>query len=281
MSTGIGDTLRAARRQQSRSLSDAAAETRIRESYLAALEQEEFASLGGDVYVKGFLRSYARYLRVDPDPLIAAYRRDHERNEEPATPRPAGRTRSTRPTGGVGGLGGLGPAQGMSGLGGLRRPSQPVLIGGAVLLVIIILALIGLLRGDDDGGTAVAPPAVVPSTPAGENLDPVAPAEPPTTPPPGATEADAFTAFEAVLTVTGQASYVRVDSGTPTFEEELIQGESRTISSDDALVIRIGDAAAVELVVNGEDIGPLGEPAQVVVVRCEVGETACDIEPIT
>src|SRR5688572_20071792 len=79
MATGIGETLRTARRQQRVSLTDAAAETRVRESYLAALEEEDFAALGGDVYVKGFLRSYARFLRLDPEPLLAAYRAQHQR----------------------------------------------------------------------------------------------------------------------------------------------------------------------------------------------------------
>ncbi len=74
MALGIGETLRAARRQQRRTLSDAAAETRVRETYLAALEEEEFSALGGDVYVKGFLRSYFRYLDVpDAERLVAAF----------------------------------------------------------------------------------------------------------------------------------------------------------------------------------------------------------------
>lgn len=74
MSTGIGDVLRSARREHGHSLADAAEHTRIRESYLAALEQEEFDALGGEVYVKGFLVSYAKFLGVDPAPMLHAYR---------------------------------------------------------------------------------------------------------------------------------------------------------------------------------------------------------------
>ncbi len=47
--------------------------TRARESYLAAIEEEDFADLGGAVYVRGFITSYAKFLGVDPDPLVAAY----------------------------------------------------------------------------------------------------------------------------------------------------------------------------------------------------------------
>jgi len=70
----IGEALRSAREAQGTSLDDAAVATRIRSSYLEALEQERFGELGGSVYAKGFLRSYARYLGVDPAPLLEAYR---------------------------------------------------------------------------------------------------------------------------------------------------------------------------------------------------------------
>ena len=70
----IGEALRSAREAQGKSLDDAAVATRIRSSYLEALEEERFGDLGGSVYAKGFLRSYAGYLGVDPAPLLEAYR---------------------------------------------------------------------------------------------------------------------------------------------------------------------------------------------------------------
>ena len=67
---------------QGRSLDQAADATRIKASYLEALEQERFDELGGSVYAKGFLRSYAGYLGIDPAPLLEAYRAQ-ERPEAP------------------------------------------------------------------------------------------------------------------------------------------------------------------------------------------------------
>jgi cytoskeleton protein RodZ len=72
-STGIGEILRDARRRRGVTLTDAATSTRVRESHLAALEEEEFGGLGGDVYVIGFLRSYGRFLHVDDDALVTRY----------------------------------------------------------------------------------------------------------------------------------------------------------------------------------------------------------------
>lgn len=92
MAAGIGETLRATRRQQRLSLAEAAAEIRVREPYLAALEEEKFNKLGGDVYVRAFLRGYSEYLGLDPDQVVEAYRREFEGGEE--RPRAVGATAS-------------------------------------------------------------------------------------------------------------------------------------------------------------------------------------------
>src|SRR6056297_3031136 len=74
--TGIGVTLREARQAQGRSLEDAALSLRARVAQLEALEQEHFDSFGGDVYAKGFLRSYAQELGLDAAPLLETFRRE-------------------------------------------------------------------------------------------------------------------------------------------------------------------------------------------------------------
>jgi cytoskeletal protein RodZ len=66
----IGATLKSAREQQGISLDDAAEATKIRPSYLRALEEEAFEQLPGPTYARGFLRSYAELLALDPQLLI-------------------------------------------------------------------------------------------------------------------------------------------------------------------------------------------------------------------
>ncbi len=87
----LGEMLRSAR--ESRGLDRARIErdTRIRERYLSALERGAYDELPGDVYARGFLRTYATYLGLDPDAMTALYRLETRR---PATGRsrpPAGR----------------------------------------------------------------------------------------------------------------------------------------------------------------------------------------------
>jgi cytoskeletal protein RodZ len=77
----LGERLRTAREQQGISLSQAAAETRILQRYLVALEEGDYVNLPGDVYARGFIRNYARLLGLPAEELIELYRSDRGRSE--------------------------------------------------------------------------------------------------------------------------------------------------------------------------------------------------------
>lgn len=70
----FGDKLRLERERQGISLADVAQETKIRQHYLAALENEDFDSLPARVYAVGFVASYARYLKLDADKLVKEFK---------------------------------------------------------------------------------------------------------------------------------------------------------------------------------------------------------------
>lgn len=79
---GIGPALREARESLGKSLDEASRDTKIMFDHLQALERESFEVLGGDVYVRGTLRSYSSYLGLDPDKVLAAYAEALERAPE-------------------------------------------------------------------------------------------------------------------------------------------------------------------------------------------------------
>jgi hypothetical protein len=62
---GIGTTLREARERRGLTLANVERETCIRAANLAAIEEERFDDLPGDVYAAGFVRSYANLLELD------------------------------------------------------------------------------------------------------------------------------------------------------------------------------------------------------------------------
>ena len=70
----IGKTLQDARIIKNLSLDTAAQETNIRKAYLIAIEHNDFATLNGDVFVKGVIRTYGNYLGLDGAQLVEDYK---------------------------------------------------------------------------------------------------------------------------------------------------------------------------------------------------------------
>jgi hypothetical protein len=66
----LGETLRRARLTRGITFEDAERMTRIPRKYLEALETENFGILPAPVFARGFLRSYAGYLGLDPGDLL-------------------------------------------------------------------------------------------------------------------------------------------------------------------------------------------------------------------
>lgn len=71
--TGIGPELRDARLGRGYSIEDCQRATRISRRYLEALEEEEFSALPAPVFARGFLRSYAQFLGLDPTAMVARF----------------------------------------------------------------------------------------------------------------------------------------------------------------------------------------------------------------
>jgi len=73
----IGETLADARRQAGLTVTQVSRETRIRESIIRDIEQDDFSACGGDFYARGHIRSIASVVGIDPVPLISEYDREH------------------------------------------------------------------------------------------------------------------------------------------------------------------------------------------------------------
>lgn len=70
----VGKVLQDARVAKNLSLDTVAQETNIRKAYLEAIEQNDFAALQGDVFVKGVMRTYGNYLGLDGAKLVEEYK---------------------------------------------------------------------------------------------------------------------------------------------------------------------------------------------------------------
>ena len=97
----VGKRLRLARVQQGLELEEAAKGTRITPRYLEALEHDAAPdAFPAPVYARAFLREYAQWLGIDPEPLVHSYVEAHpEPAPSVALPMPLQRppTRWVRP----------------------------------------------------------------------------------------------------------------------------------------------------------------------------------------
>ena len=74
MVESIGGLLLKARKKKKISLEKAARETKIKKEFLAALEEEKFDELPGEIYIRAFLTAYARYLGIKAEKILELYR---------------------------------------------------------------------------------------------------------------------------------------------------------------------------------------------------------------
>jgi cytoskeletal protein RodZ len=69
----IGQYLKRSRAERSKSVVDLARETRIPRATLELLENDRFDDLPGEVFVRGFLKAYARAVSISVDETMARY----------------------------------------------------------------------------------------------------------------------------------------------------------------------------------------------------------------
>lgn len=84
----IGERLEEARKRKGISLREAAEVTKIRSDYLGYLEQNKFDFDLPEIYRSGFIKNYARYLKLDPEKILTDYntqRLGMARNKRAAT----------------------------------------------------------------------------------------------------------------------------------------------------------------------------------------------------
>jgi transcriptional regulator with XRE-family HTH domain len=73
----IGETLAQARHQAGLTVAEVSQQTRIRETLIRKIEDDDYAELGGDFYARGHIRAIAKAVGADPEPLIQEYDTRH------------------------------------------------------------------------------------------------------------------------------------------------------------------------------------------------------------
>jgi cytoskeletal protein RodZ len=265
-SAGIGERLRNARTARGLTLEDIEAVTRIKSHYLDALEREAWDELPGTTYVRGFLASYARQLGISANEILGLYPSQSVRPPSASVPRPV----EVRIT----------PGNPQSRLRRIITAIAVVFVAGAVVLAYVLVGQLRQFAASRPQPEAAAPapsgagatqPAGVPAvTPTSGGQ---AAGAPPGTP--GSVAGQTVTgtsgapaAGEQNVVVSAQAtdrSWVRVVSdGSVVFEGFVSAGDHQVWQGQHQVNLRVGNASALDLSVNGQSVGRLGNPGDVV-----------------
>ena len=239
----IGPVLERARKDRGLSLEEAERATKIRKRYLDGLERDDYSVLPDAVYARGFLKTYANFLGLDGDGLSQELRTRKKPRRERRLSYAAPASDFDRPIISPGGVPGAEK----------RQVSRSTLVT-VVVAALIIAALVGALYFV---GLNVRPSAASDAPEAERVAAPVKPSE--------TAGGDGTPGGLTVgVEVEGTPAWIRVRSDSETvFEEVAPPGFSRTFEAGRVVGIRTGDAGAVSVEVNGQDVGTLGDPGQV------------------
>jgi cytoskeletal protein RodZ len=221
----IGESLAEARRQAGLTIGQVSHQTRIRQSIIRDIEQDDFTACGGDFYARGHIRSIAAAVGTDPVPLISAYDAEHG---PPRSLRAAEVFEPVKPV-------------------KIREPHSPSL---GMIVAVVLLAIIGFgayrLVSNHSGGshppkadTAASHQATASSTPT------VHPSPSPTP-----------TRSDVVIQLTANEDcwvrLTRQSDGSQIFMGVIPAGSSRTWTEKKAVKMRLGNPPGVVLTVDGK-----------------------------
>src|SRR5690349_4133503 len=229
--------------------------TRVRQTLVRQIEDDDYSQCGGDFYARGHIRNIAQAIGIDPVPLVAEFDAAHHHVSGPTAPKATQvfEPEAVRPE--------------------RRGPNWSAAMAVA-LAVVCVWGLVSVFtKTPHHNQTTIAdkkPPASAPAT-TPSAAPPVTTA--PTQEPPDDTVAQADGVTVRVV-VFRSSSWIRAvnKSGKQLFEDTLSKGDSQQITDRHLVRLVIGNAGAVKLIVNGKDIGPAGPDGRVVKLRFGPGD---------
>jgi cytoskeletal protein RodZ len=293
----LGQMLRDAREAQGISLAEAEAQTRIRQKFIAAMEAEEWSLLPNDVTTRGFLRKYVNYLGLEEDAILQRFQsRANVAAPQPGIESPAEREADYRPI-----------EMDLSSTprrtipwGWIGAAVLLLALAGVALTIYFyqpdfVSNLLSLPRTLPSPGDVIAlePTATPTSTVEINRVTATATATPEATVTPTPTRAEAAQPAEAApVTPSAEAtpaiatpdlqpieqmmldlavlarSWVRVVADNSVALEAVLEpGELRSWEARDSIILRSGNAAGLQVILNGQTLPPLGGPSEVIEIQ--------------
>lgn len=243
---GVGETLAAAREERGLTVEDVSRATRIRGELLRHIEADDFSGCGGAVYARGHVRSIATHLGLDAAELVAEFDRTHAPAEVPPASVIFEREVVAVPE---------------------RKGPNWTAAMAVAAGVLLIVALVSLFNTAPTGAPSARPVTSSSPTPT------AAASTPATVASPGPLAGLPANGVAMRVNVVTDRSWVTVrGDGKVLFQGLLKAGDQRDFTAKRLINVVLGNAGAVELVVNGQDLGKPGGLGDVVRLNFEPGD---------
>ena len=231
----IGAEVLAAREKAGLSLAEVSSRTRIRATVIGEIESDNFAHCGGDIYARGHLRAIATAVGVDPQPWVDAYDAEYGTASPSATEVFDSETSAT-------------PVR--------RKGANWSAVMAAALVVAVGLVAVQIASSSDDGSRTTTTVAEPTPTPTSSETD-----AKPTDKPSQVAKAERDEVVVRMAALPGALSWVSVtrSNGSVVFEGNIGDRQSKTFRDRNKLKLLLGCASALELTVNGQDLGSPSE----------------------
>ncbi|MFD8523660.1 helix-turn-helix domain-containing protein [Streptomyces capillispiralis] len=241
----VGHALRRARIAAGLTVDDVSSATRVRIAIVHAIESDDFAPCGGDVYARGHIRTLAKAVHLDPAPLIAQYESEHGGGRPAPTPAaPLFEAERIRPE---------------------RR--GPNWTAAMVAAIVVVIGFVGftMVNGGDDGDNANVAEGTEPTTSPSPTPTTKKPADPAPDPSDSAIAAAPQDKVTVRVTAADGRSWISAKdhNGRLLFDGLLKQGDSKTFQDSSKVNLVLGDAGAIDLFVNGKKIEDDWQPGAV------------------
>ncbi|MHB8482223.1 MAG: helix-turn-helix domain-containing protein [Nitrospiria bacterium] len=267
----VGVYLRKIREQLGFSLQDIASKTKISLPYLENLENEDFSALPNDVFVKGFLRSYAKVLGLKELDILERFQHwkdAHETSSSPEHEKEEGQSRRSHwPR--------IQLERVRSFYENKRNLQRKILINMVIGIVVVMGAyvLFYKMKSAEDMGKefnfpvvssspAPQPLSIAPATSAPSTVATGTPAEVTDNVPPRDQAKDQHLHL-LVEAIDRSWMSIVIDDGI-TKEFSLHPGDKISLEAEKHFVLNIGNAGGVKLTLNGKPVGPFGKKGEIV-----------------
>jgi len=215
-------------------LREAAQQTRISFNYLKALEEEDFSKLPGEVFVRGFLKNYGRFLHLEESEVMKRYADLKPQTVTPPAP-PAEGEKATI-------ISEQRKAKKVR-----EAPIEPFVWGAAIFILLIVFLFTSMPANKHTGSPSVTVSAPTGTMQGVEQLQ--------------ARRPDKL--YLEVIALEDTWLLVRTDT-SPQKKAVLKKGENLIWSADEMFLLSYSDVSAVRLLLNGVELTVTGKKGTVI-----------------